>query len=86
MISPSVPPEQTRPSRLLLVVIAFLALLLLPAAPVLAAPGTTPPGTPPGAGQPEDTGKAKPEAPPVWVAPRDQRGPRQLRLPVARGP
>lgn len=63
MISPSVPPERPASPRLLLLVVALLALLLVPAAPVLAAPGTTPPG----AGQGQGKGKAEPKTPPVWA-------------------
>ena len=63
MISPSVPPERPASPRLLLLVVALLALLLVPAAPVLAAPGTTPPGA--GQGQGKRQGRA--EDPPVWA-------------------
>lgn len=67
MFSPSAPVVRLAQPRILVVLLALAALLLLTAGPALAVPGTTPPTTPPGQGATVPTPGPQEPVEPVWA-------------------
>ena len=71
MNGPSIPVARPAQPRVLLVLVALVALLLFSAGPATATPGSTPPGTPPTTppGQADDVPTPGPQEPetPVWA-------------------